>query len=502
MTREAPSTPLRPKQRPTRQPTLGNVYTMREVARHDKRDDGWIVVGDVVYDITNFANYHPGWTEGGMTSTVLAIQRTLGTDCTREFYELHTPGQIRTLQSFAIGRVAREEIAPAWPPAAAPMHITGHKRPADHGLVDALPEVLVHRVCCLLDAAALCAAAAVERGGLGRHARAYGAPSDRGRRTFVSLPCRPCVPFDAIDNFSKGDPMGMRIEDGVVEATPRWMKWNRVLDMNVPLAPQCLFEVEILRMKALTLDVGLAAFVDGQTVEWYVDGSGRAVHKARNEDSDRVAFAYGPRFGAGRRVGVFRRAGLVSFCVDGRDLGAAFERVPSNARPFVRFPTGGAAGEGDAVRLAEAGALCHVDAGAPPPGPLDGRLVVQQFGPELDDWLSLRVAPTATARTLRRIVATVLTSRGERSGGAAASPVDLDLHLLPTIADAAAELAPTEATASRAASRGLIAACAEARYGSIKDKDLDRPLKDFGVRFLSNGIQSRPVFVNLVRDIS
>ena len=210
------------------------------------------------------------------------------------------------------------------------MHITGHKRPADHGLVDALPEVLVHRVCCLLDAAALCAAAAVERGGLGRHARAYGAPSDRGRRTFVSLPCRPCVPFDAIDNFSKGDPMGMRIEDGVVEATPRWMKWNRVLDMNVPLAPQCLFEVEILRMKArgragtsgltgrgpveatpraragssedrsrrrrgreldrprtggsdaagaswigaigtqaLTLDVGLAAFVDGQTVEWY-----------------------------------------------------------------------------------------------------------------------------------------------------------------------------------------------------------------------------------------
>ena len=59
MTREAPSTPLRPKQRPTRQPTLGNVYTMREVARHDKRDDGWIVVGDVVYDITNFANYHP-----------------------------------------------------------------------------------------------------------------------------------------------------------------------------------------------------------------------------------------------------------------------------------------------------------------------------------------------------------------------------------------------------------------------------------------------------------
>ena len=125
---------------------------------------------------------------------------------------------------------------------------------------------------------------------------------------------------------------------------------------------------------------------------------------------------YGPRFGAGRRVGVFRRAGLVSFCVDGRDLGAAFERVPSNARPFVRFPTGGAAGEGDAVRLAEAGALCHVDAGAPPPGPLDGRLVVQQFGPELDDWLSLRVAPTATACAVNDTGLSGTVTFGSRAG--------------------------------------------------------------------------------------
>ena len=64
------------------------------------------MVDGIVYDITNFAKNHPGWTAGGMTSTALAIEHALGTECSEEFHELHTPGQLRTLQAYAIGHLA------------------------------------------------------------------------------------------------------------------------------------------------------------------------------------------------------------------------------------------------------------------------------------------------------------------------------------------------------------------------------------------------------------
>ena len=37
-----------------------NVFTMDEVRRHAKPDDAWLVVDDVVYDISNFWKKHPG----------------------------------------------------------------------------------------------------------------------------------------------------------------------------------------------------------------------------------------------------------------------------------------------------------------------------------------------------------------------------------------------------------------------------------------------------------
>lgn len=56
-----------------------------------------------VYDITAHIDNHPGWTGG--ISTVLAIMRTLGTDCTDEFHEVHpTNGDgRRQLPGFYIG---------------------------------------------------------------------------------------------------------------------------------------------------------------------------------------------------------------------------------------------------------------------------------------------------------------------------------------------------------------------------------------------------------------
>ena len=103
---EPPATPVRPEQRPSRAPSRTTAYTLADVRKHSTKDDGWIVVDGIVYDITNFAKNHPGWTAGGMTSTALAIEHALGTECSEEFHELHTPGQLRTLQAYAIGHLA------------------------------------------------------------------------------------------------------------------------------------------------------------------------------------------------------------------------------------------------------------------------------------------------------------------------------------------------------------------------------------------------------------
>ena len=113
-------------------------------------------------------------------------------------------------------------------------------------------------------------------------------------------------------------PRGISIDGRDVSASPRWMQWNRVLDVLTPLAsPQFLFEVEITSMRALTLDIGVAETTQSQNLsldesykancrEWYVDGAGRAVQKVRNRDKDEVSFAFGRRYGVGRVVGVYR----------------------------------------------------------------------------------------------------------------------------------------------------------------------------------------------------
>lgn len=78
---------------------------MQEVSRHNRRDDGWIVVDGKVYNITNFINNHPGWTNGGQTSTVLAICRNLGKDATVEFRAIHSAAAQSLLPQYLVGEV-------------------------------------------------------------------------------------------------------------------------------------------------------------------------------------------------------------------------------------------------------------------------------------------------------------------------------------------------------------------------------------------------------------
>ena len=61
-----------------REPEVDDVYTMDEVRKHTSEDDAWLVVDDVIYDISNFWKKHPGGQNvimafAGMDATVREI---------------------------------------------------------------------------------------------------------------------------------------------------------------------------------------------------------------------------------------------------------------------------------------------------------------------------------------------------------------------------------------------------------------------------------------------
>merc|ERR1719356_321146 len=64
----------------------GGGYTVEEVAKHNKKDDCWVILGGKVLDVTNFLSSHPGGE--------LAILTFAGKDATEEFDMIHPPDVI------------------------------------------------------------------------------------------------------------------------------------------------------------------------------------------------------------------------------------------------------------------------------------------------------------------------------------------------------------------------------------------------------------------------
>ncbi|EAU80545.1 acyl-CoA dehydrogenase [Coprinopsis cinerea okayama7 len=88
-------------------------YTLEEVAQHNKEGDVWIIVDAKIYDVSRFANMHPGG------ANVLYAEGVAGKDATQPFFGLHRHEVLLRpqFQRLQIGTVKgqKEQIKPFAP---------------------------------------------------------------------------------------------------------------------------------------------------------------------------------------------------------------------------------------------------------------------------------------------------------------------------------------------------------------------------------------------------
>ncbi|KAI5859665.1 flavocytochrome c [Durotheca rogersii] len=78
-------------------------FTMEEVAKHNKKEDLWVVVKGVVLDVTNWLDDHPGGPQ--------ALLNFMGRDATEEFEMLHDDEVIpKYAPEQVIGRIKGQEV--------------------------------------------------------------------------------------------------------------------------------------------------------------------------------------------------------------------------------------------------------------------------------------------------------------------------------------------------------------------------------------------------------
>ncbi|KAK3400566.1 acyl-CoA dehydrogenase/oxidase [Sordaria brevicollis] len=94
---------------------MSKTFTQADVSSHNKPDSLWIVVDGDVYDVTKFADEHPGGKK--------ILQRVGGKDASKQFWKYHNEGILKKYQAkLQIGSLDTKPkaAAPAPAPAAAP----------------------------------------------------------------------------------------------------------------------------------------------------------------------------------------------------------------------------------------------------------------------------------------------------------------------------------------------------------------------------------------------
>lgn len=78
------------------------VITREEVAKHNKKESGWFIVNNAVYDVSHFYDDHPGGRD-----ILLAL---IGQDATEEFEgNNHSKGAYRKLDELQVGELPKSE---------------------------------------------------------------------------------------------------------------------------------------------------------------------------------------------------------------------------------------------------------------------------------------------------------------------------------------------------------------------------------------------------------
>jgi len=79
---------------------LNNKYTIEEVGKHNTTEDCWMVFNNIVYDVTEYLNFHPGGKSILMTCA--------GKDGTSMFYKAHPWVDINSLlKNYIIGSLSK-----------------------------------------------------------------------------------------------------------------------------------------------------------------------------------------------------------------------------------------------------------------------------------------------------------------------------------------------------------------------------------------------------------
>lgn len=73
-----------------------NYYSIKEVAKHNKENDCWVIANNNVYDVTFFLNFHPGGK--------LAILKNAGTKQNNS-YNFHRQQAKTMWKSYKIGEL-------------------------------------------------------------------------------------------------------------------------------------------------------------------------------------------------------------------------------------------------------------------------------------------------------------------------------------------------------------------------------------------------------------
>jgi cytochrome b involved in lipid metabolism len=115
--------------------TMAKRFTTADVAAHNKPDDLFIVVDEDVYDLTKFADEHPGGKK--------ILTRVAGKDASKQFWKYHNEGILKKYKSkLQVGSLdTKKAEAPPTPPATPPAEKKEVVKPqAESGAVVPVPK--------------------------------------------------------------------------------------------------------------------------------------------------------------------------------------------------------------------------------------------------------------------------------------------------------------------------------------------------------------------------